>query len=209
MADQRPGHEPVVTTSERTASTAGALIAAALAVISLSDYLGDRDVLAALYIAVHAITAWLFVIRTPQTLRPSRRLPDVVAVLSLLSPYAYDASALDESGPAISAVLIAAAAYLLFGTLSLGRSFGILPALREVRTGLAYRIVRHPIYSAYLLMDVAILAADASPRNVTVFAIAALLLISRVRFEEQLLSANEEYRRYKEQVRYRLVPLVF
>ena len=175
----------------------------------MSDYLNDGSILAAVYIGVHAVTAWLFVIRTPAAVRPNSRWPDAVALLSLLSPYAYDASVLDNSGALPQTTLFAAAALLLYSTLSLGTSFGILPALREVRTRLAYRVVRHPIYSAYLLMDVAILAADATPRNVTVFVVSTVLLLMRVRFEEQVLSTSAEYRSYTERVRYRLVPFVF
>ena len=129
--------------------------------------------------------------------------------MSLLSPYAYDASALDDAGPIIGGLLILAALFLLVSTLSLGRSFGILPAVRGIRRTGAYRVVRHPIYTSYLIMDAAILAADPSRRNVAVFGIATVLLLARIQFEEDLLSTTEEYRQYKASTRYRLLPFVF
>ena len=202
MADSRSWHESV-------ASFAGAAASCTLAVLSARDYLSDRDVLPVLYVGVHAITACLFVVRRRQSLRPTSHLPDAIALLSLLSPYVYDASALDQSGPVIGGLLIAAALFLLVSTLSLGRSFGILPAVRGIRTTGAYRLVRHPIYMSYLLMDVAILAADPSRRNVAVFGVATALLLARIQFEEELLSTTEEYRQYKQSTRYRLLPFVF
>ena len=39
--------------------------------------------------------------------------------------------------------------------LSLGRSWGIIPANRGVKTGGLYRVVRHPIYASYVIFDAA------------------------------------------------------
>ena len=202
MADSRPRHESV-------ASFAGAAASCILAALSARDYLSDHDVLPVVYVGVHAVTAVLFVARRHQALRPTSQLPDAIAMLSLLSPYVYDASALDRAGPVIGGLLIAAAVFLLVSTLSLGRSFGILPAVRDIRTTGAYRVVRHPIYTSYLLMDAAILAADPSRRNVAVFGVATALLLARIQFEEELLSTIEEYRQYTQRIRYRLIPFVF
>jgi protein-S-isoprenylcysteine O-methyltransferase Ste14 len=40
---------------------------------------------------------------------------------------------------------------VLVATLRLGRSFGIIAANRGIQTGGLYRVVRHPIYVAYVL----------------------------------------------------------
>jgi protein-S-isoprenylcysteine O-methyltransferase Ste14 len=186
----------------------GAAISLALACESLVDYTASASFLAVLYFSVHAVTAWFFLIRRPQVARPRRLLPDAVAVASLLSPYAYDASRLETAGPAAGILLASATLCLLISTVSLGRSFAILPAVREVRTGLAYRVVRHPVYASYLLMDVALLASGPTTWNVSIMLLAAALLIVRIRFEEQLLDTDQVYLAYRRRVRYRLIPHV-
>ena len=49
---------------------------------------------------------------------------------------------------------------VIVGKMSLGRSFGLMPANRGiVSTGL-YRVVRHPIYLGYLITHVGFVAAN-------------------------------------------------
>ncbi|WP_175965697.1 methyltransferase family protein [Burkholderia sp. BCC0322] len=97
----------------------------------------------------------------------------------------------------------------LFAKLSLGRSFGLLPANRGVVSVGAYRFVRHPIYAAYLLSEIGFVLANYSPRNVFMITSWMLLQIGRICLEERVLSEDPDYRAYKEKVRYRLIPGVF
>lgn len=99
--------------------------------------------------------------------------------------------------------------FVIWGKISLGRSFAILPANRGVMTGGAYRIVRHPIYAGYLTGHVLFLLSAFSFHNLAVYAVITYLQLYRILREEALLAAEPEYRAYMERVRYRLLPRVF
>ena len=56
-----------------------------------------------------------------------------------------------------------ACSIIIAGKLTLGRSFGLMPANRGVVSSGIYRFVRHPIYAGYLITHVAFLAAHPTP----------------------------------------------
>ncbi|WP_224547041.1 methyltransferase family protein [Mesorhizobium sp. CA16] len=98
---------------------------------------------------------------------------------------------------------------VIWGKMSLGRSFAILPANRGVVTGGAYRFVRHPIYAGYLAGHILFLLSSFSLYNFAVYAIITLFQIHRILREERILALTEEYRDYLGRVRYRLCPGIF
>ena len=51
----------------------------------------------------------------------------------------------------------------MLGKITLGRSFGVVPANRGVVVGGPYNFVRHPIYTGYLITHVAFLVANPVP----------------------------------------------
>lgn len=107
------------------------------------------------------------------------------------------------------AVSAAGLLVVIAGKLSLGRSFGLIPANRGiVSTGL-YRIVRHPIYLGYLITHVAFLAAHPSIWNISLLITADTALLARAVCEEQTLATDEQYRAYQTRVRWRVVPGLF
>lgn len=98
---------------------------------------------------------------------------------------------------------------IIAGKLTLGRSFGLMPAHRGlVSTGL-YGAVRHPIYLGYLITHIAFVAAHPSPWNLTLLFISDASLLLRAVYEERTLARDPEYVRYMERVRWRVVPGVF
>ncbi|RDK03547.1 isoprenylcysteine carboxyl methyltransferase [Paraburkholderia lacunae] len=97
----------------------------------------------------------------------------------------------------------------LFAKMSLRRSFGILPANRGVVSRGAYRFVRHPMYVGYFLMDTGFLLVNFGIQNMMVYGCQFVLQIVRIVREEQLLSADDNYRIYRSKVRYRVIPGVF
>jgi protein-S-isoprenylcysteine O-methyltransferase Ste14 len=97
-------------------------------------------------------------------------------------------------------------AIVVGGKLSLGRSFGMLPANRGVMEGGLYRIVRHPIYLGYIVTHVPFLAAHPSAWNLAVLIAGDAALVVRALYEEQTLGHDPQYVRYCQSVKWRLVP---
>lgn len=93
--------------------------------------------------------------------------------------------------------------------ISLGRSFGLVPALRNVVTGGAYRWVRHPVYSAFVLSSLPLLLGQFTWWKLAFFLPGLVLQVARALMEEKFLAAADPaYARYLEAVRFRFVPFV-
>ena len=108
------------------------------------------------------------------------------------------------------AALIAAGVLLqIGGLLSLNRSFGLVAARRTVKTGGLYRLVRHPLYASYLLMYLGYVLVNTSLANVLLVLLGVLLLMARIVREERFLARDVQYMNYMDQVKYRLIPLLF
>ena len=97
----------------------------------------------------------------------------------------------------------------IFALVSLNRSFALVAAQRTIKTNRMYGIVRHPMYASYGLTFGAYLLANASWSNFIVYLSLVTLLGARIVREERLLANDATYREYMQQVRYRLVPLVY
>jgi protein-S-isoprenylcysteine O-methyltransferase Ste14 len=97
----------------------------------------------------------------------------------------------------------------LVAVLSLGRSFGVIAADRGIKTGGAYRFVRHPIYAAYLLADIGFVISHPTLGNVAAISAAAATQVIRIWFEERHLAGNPDYADFCRVQRWRLVPGVW
>jgi len=95
------------------------------------------------------------------------------------------------------------------GTISLGRSFGIVPANRGIKTTLMYKYIRHPLYSSYIFLNVGILINNFSIWNVKIVVLVIILLVLRMFQEEKFLSKNQEYKEYMQSTKWRLFPYLF
>ena len=104
---------------------------------------------------------------------------------------------------------IAALLFQLYAKLSLGRSFGVLPATRRLVTAGAYRWLRHPIYAGYLIAHIGFLLSNFLLQNLVVLLVLYLAQIVRIDREEQILATLPGYSDYRKTVRYRLVPGVY
>jgi protein-S-isoprenylcysteine O-methyltransferase Ste14 len=90
--------------------------------------------------------------------------------------------------------------------LSLGRSFGFAPADRGLKRRGSYAIVRHPIYSSYVLLQLGYVLQSLSVRNAIVMVFVCSCNVGRVLAEERLLATSTTYDEYRADVRWRLIP---
>ena len=88
----------------------------------------------------------------------------------------------------------------------LGRSFGIVAAHRGLRTSGPYRLVRHPLYTAYALTYLGYLLSYPRVVNVVLVAVTIAVMVARAVAEERLLADDPDYRAYRERTRWRFVP---
>jgi protein-S-isoprenylcysteine O-methyltransferase Ste14 len=98
---------------------------------------------------------------------------------------------------------------VVIGKIALGRSFGLVPANRGVVIRGPYSLVRHPIYTGYLITHIAFLMAQPTRWNACVLLLADAALVLRALMEERVLSADVEYQQYCRRVGWHLVPGVF
>ena len=93
--------------------------------------------------------------------------------------------------------------------LALGRSFGFAAADRGLVHRGPYRVVRHPVYASYLLLQAGYVLQSLSVRNVLVMAMVTGCNLGRAVAEDRLLATNEHHHAYRTQVRWRLLPGVW
>jgi protein-S-isoprenylcysteine O-methyltransferase Ste14 len=100
-------------------------------------------------------------------------------------------------------------AVVIAGKVTLGRSFGLMPANRGVVSSGVYRLVRHPIYLGYLITHVAFIFANPTAWNVAILIVGDAALLLRAVCEEQTLARDAQYREYQQVVRWRVCPGLF
>jgi protein-S-isoprenylcysteine O-methyltransferase Ste14 len=108
--------------------------------------------------------------------------------------------------PVSLALMLVGGSMSLAAKLSLGRSFGIVPANRGVKRAGIYRFVRHPMYAGYILNQLAFLLVFCSAWNVAIYAGAWIAFWLRAVEEEKFLRRDPAYDAYAGAVKYRLIP---
>lgn len=104
-------------------------------------------------------------------------------------PLSYTSLALGAGGTLVA----------IWGLVALGRSFGIFVAVRTVVLRGPYRLVRHPMYSGYIVASAGLLLADANIALAILVPVQIALFIWRAKLEEERLSEfSPDYRAYQE-----------
>jgi protein-S-isoprenylcysteine O-methyltransferase Ste14 len=103
-------------------------------------------------------------------------------------------------------IMAAACALQLLAFLSLGRSWGIVPANRGVKRGGLYRLVRHPIYAIYTVFYINLAILSFNWASLLVAVVLPPLLFARATLEERVLRRDPEYVTYAEGTRYMFFP---
>jgi protein-S-isoprenylcysteine O-methyltransferase Ste14 len=175
------------------------------------DFVETRRLTGLLLLASEALVVVLTVFRRPTGIVDRSPRARVLTTVSMLGPFLISPAARAALAPELVTVLLSACGFcvVIGGKLSLGRSFGLMPANRGVVSAGLYRLVRHPIYMGYLITHVGFLLANATFTNVVIFLGADVLLMMRAVYEERVLARDPEYREYQQKVRWRVVPGLF
>ena len=113
----------------------------------------------------------------------------------------------EEAWPAVGLVLVTCGASLsLVSLLSLGRRFGVRPALRGLATRGPYRVVRHPIYLAYMLADIGYNLQEWNSGTLLLVLAGWASMLYRIHAEERMLARDAAWPAYLARVHYRLFP---
>jgi protein-S-isoprenylcysteine O-methyltransferase Ste14 len=176
-----------------------------------SDFLATGRVTGLLLLVSEALVVVLTVMRRSAAVIDRSMRARLLTALSMLGPPLLQPAHVAALLPQSLTVGLSAAglAIVIAGKITLGRSFGLMPANRGVVSSGLYRMVRHPIYLGYLITHVAFLLATPSAWNVAALLAADAALLARAVCEEQTLSRDERYRTYQKTVRWRVCPGVF
>lgn len=182
-----------------------------LALNAIYEASNSLDYEVVLYFLAHLATAVLFLIRRPAVRRSPYKLSYVVACLSTFYVYLYSFNVIAPPAAFLfgRTIMLIGSTLCLLSILSLGQYFGVLPMCRGVQMGWMYRIIRHPIYSSYILMDIGLVISYPSFTNMVLLLTALTLFICRIHYEELLMKGFDTYREYMLAVRFRLFPLLY
>jgi protein-S-isoprenylcysteine O-methyltransferase Ste14 len=136
----------------------------------------------------------------------------IVAATAFFSGAAFMGQA-PTGGPLALAVsesiMILSAALGIATVLSLGKSFGILIAVREVRSSGPYSLVRHPMYVTDILLRIGFTVNHFTAFTAVLLVLTSACYVYRALLEEKFLGRFPDYREYMARVRRRFIPLVF
>lgn len=118
------------------------------------------------------------------------------------------------NGVSVGATIVFLAAYLLYAEVLrentyLSRTIEVQDDQKVIDTGL-YGIVRHPMYSATLLLFLTMPLILGSLYSFVIFLAYPAIIAKRIKNEERFLENElEGYREYEKKVRYRLLPFIW
>jgi protein-S-isoprenylcysteine O-methyltransferase Ste14 len=198
-------------TSELLARATVCVLFTLLTINILQDFLHTGRVTGLLLLVSETLVIVLTVIRRPAQIVDRSMRAAMVTAVSVIGPPLLLPS---DGGGLVPDFVTAAASALglglvVLGKVTLGRSFGLVPANRGVVIRGPYALVRHPIYSGYLVTHLAFLVAHPRWWNVVVIATADIALVARALIEERVLNRDSEYQAYCQRVEWHLVPGVF
>jgi protein-S-isoprenylcysteine O-methyltransferase Ste14 len=164
-----------------------------------------------IYVLQHLLVLGIAVTRRPPEVK-DHSLPSVMAVvLAYAYPYAQVVYLRWVPGnpawPSGGLVLVTLAACLsLASLLTLGKRFGVFPALRGLATRGPYRLVRHPMYLAYVIADIGYNLQEWNVGTALLVTAGWASLLYRIHAEERVLSHDAGWSAYAASVRHRLLP---
>jgi protein-S-isoprenylcysteine O-methyltransferase Ste14 len=164
-----------------------------------------------IYVVQHLMVLGIALTRRPPEVEDHSLPSSAAVVVTYAYPYAQVAYLRwmpgDPLWPAGGLVLVTLAACLsLSSLLYLGRWFGIRPALRGLATTGPYRLVRHPMYLAYVLSDIGYNLQEWNVGTALLVMAGWASLLYRIHAEERILAHHAGWTTYIALVRHRLFP---
>jgi len=164
-----------------------------------------------IYVSGHLLVLWIALTRRPPQVQDLSFPSSIAVLVAYTYPYAQVVYLRLAPGnpawPELGLVLVLLGACLSFASLlSLGRWFGVWPALRGLETRGPYRLVRHPMYLGYLFADIGYNLYEYNSGTVLMVIAGWAALFYRIRAEEQVLAQDAGWSSYAALVRYRLLP---
>jgi protein-S-isoprenylcysteine O-methyltransferase Ste14 len=164
-----------------------------------------------IYVSGHLLVLLIAFTRPPPEVKDHSLFASAAVLVAYAYPYAQVVSLRWAPGnpawPGVGQVLVILGACLSFASLlSLGRWFGVWPALRGLAKKGPYRLVRHPMYLSYLLADTGYNLCEYNFGTILLVMAGWASLLYRIRAEERILSQDAGWSDYVARVRYRLLP---
>jgi protein-S-isoprenylcysteine O-methyltransferase Ste14 len=182
-----------------------------LSINLVRNFLETRRVTGLLLLVSEALVVVLIVFRRPARQVDRSTIARVMTGLSMLGPPLLRAGSESPLLPDLMTAMVSSIglALVIAAKLTLGRSFGLVPANRGVVDGGPYLWMRHPIYTGYVITHVAFLFAHPTLVNIGLIVAADAALVMRALLEERTLLGDERYRSYCGRVAWHLIPGVF
>ena len=168
------------------------------------------------------VTDWIYVLQHVLVLgvaltrrAPERQDRSFLSNASIVVVYAYPYGQLiylrwvpgDAPWPEGGVYIVATGACLSLATLlSLGRLFGVRPALRGLATKGPYRLIRHPMYLAYMIADFGYNLQECNWGTALMVLVGWVALVYRIFAEERILANDPGWAAYAARVKSRLIP---
>ena len=171
-------------------------------------YLHSNDWSYLLFCAAETLAALFFIVRSAPVSVSTDAGDWLLAIGATFAPFFLSPADM-AIWPGARYLLAVGSLLQIAGLLSLNRSFGLVAAQREIKTGGVYRVIRHPLYASYLISLSGYLLANTSLANTIIYVATMTMMVMRLLREERFLSTDVRYRVYMRQVKYRLLPFIF
>lgn len=164
-----------------------------------------------IYVSQHLLVLGIALTRRP----PKAQDHSVATSVAVIVSYAYGYAQVawlrwepgDSAWPGAGEFLVVLGACMSLWTyLTLGRWFGVRPALRGLATEGPYRFVRHPMYLSYVIADIGYNLVEWDWVTVLLVAAGWASLVYRIYAEERVLSRDAGWPAFAASVRHRLIP---
>ena len=164
-----------------------------------------------IYVLQHLMVLGIALTRPSPTVRDYSIASSTAVIIAYAYPYAQVIYLRGSPGyvawPAAGLVLVTLGASLsLVSLLTMGKLFGIRPAVRGLVTSGPYRFIRHPMYLSYILADIGYNLLEWNLVTLLLVLVGWAALVYRIYAEERVLSQHSEWPGYAASVRFRLFP---